>query len=49
MILGLLERDPKKRLGYNGMGQIKKHPFFNTIDWVKLSKMELKPPQRPEI
>jgi serine/threonine protein kinase len=37
LILRLLNRNPKKRLGtYGGADEIKKHPFFKTIDWKKL-------------
>jgi len=27
-----------KRLGYHGADEIKKHPFFKTIDWKNLRK-----------
>ncbi len=30
---GLLHRDPLRRLGYRGAGEIKAHPFFDLIDW----------------
>ena len=37
IILRLLNRNPKKRLGtISGAEEIKKHPFFKNIDWVKL-------------
>ncbi|EPX74217.1 AGC protein kinase Ppk31 [Schizosaccharomyces octosporus yFS286] len=29
----LLEANPDKRLGINGFSEIKRHPFFNGIDW----------------
>ena len=29
----LLERNPKKRLGFNGVGEVKSHPFFKGVDW----------------
>ena len=31
----LLERDPKKRIGYSeeDASEIKKHPFFEEINW----------------
>jgi serum/glucocorticoid-regulated kinase 2 len=38
-ITGLLERDPKKRLGAKSWSHIKEHPFFGSIDWEKLVKM----------
>lgn len=41
----LMELDPKKRLGANGIDEIKKHPFFAGIDWDKI--MEEEPPFVP--
>lgn len=36
---------PKKRLGYsNGFEDIRKHPFFASIDWFKLQNKQLEPP-----
>ena len=35
IMTGLLSRDPAKRLGVNGGEEIKRHPFFKTIDWNK--------------
>ncbi len=49
LISGLLERDPKKRLGSKGWNQIKEHSFFNSLDWNKLARLEIKPPERPEL
>jgi len=49
LLRGLLERNPKKRLG-GGSGdveEIKKHPFFKSIDWTKLENKEIEPPFRP--
>ena len=37
--------DPKKRLGYKNINEIKKHPFFKDIDWEHL--MESEPPFKP--
>ncbi|XP_041421926.1 protein kinase C delta type-like [Xenopus laevis] len=42
----LLKKNPKERLGCNG--NIRKHPFFNAIDWVQLEKQTLPPPSQPE-
>ena len=39
--------DVDKRLGYNGAEEIKKHPFFEDIDWDNIYKM--KPSFIPEI
>ena len=48
---GLLTRDPEKRLGSgpNGSENVKKHPFFKSIDWEKLEKKELEPPFKPKV
>ena len=40
-INSLLQRRPKKRLGYNGVDEIKKHPRMKDINWDLLSKKEL--------
>ena len=48
LILGLLERDPKKRLGHKGMQQIKQHPFFSSVNWEELGLQKVKPPERPK-
>jgi len=34
----LLEKNPKKRLGYKSVDEIKRHPFFKNINWNKISK-----------
>ncbi|KAL7721706.1 non-specific serine/threonine protein kinase [Entamoeba marina] len=33
----LLQREPEKRLGWNGSNEVKSHPFFSGIDWNNLS------------
>jgi len=48
----LLERNPKQRLGSGGkkgVEDIKKHPFFEGLDWVKLYKKELTAPFVPTV
>lgn len=47
IITKLLNRDPEKRLGASGYKEIKKHPFFQDIDWKKLEKMD-PPSMKPE-
>lgn len=49
LITRLLERLPKRRLGYTGSEVIKEHPFFKDIDWAKLQRKEIKPPFVPKV
>jgi serine/threonine protein kinase len=43
----LLLRDPTKRLGANGVDEIKQHPFFENIDWGLLAEGKLPAPWKP--
>ena len=43
----LLLRKPNKRLGYNGVNEIKKHKWLNEINWNRLFKKELRAPFIP--
>lgn len=45
----LLNRDPTQRLGNNGSDEIKTHPFFGGIDWVKLYNKKYQPPFKPSV
>jgi serum/glucocorticoid-regulated kinase 2 len=45
----LLTRDPTKRLGTSDAAEIKKHPFFRSIDWDKLFKKEVEPTFKPKV
>ena len=36
--------DPKERIGYNNIDEIKKHKFFNTIDWKHLYHKTIRSP-----
>jgi serine/threonine protein kinase len=47
LVLSLLELDPEKRLGSNGVEEIKSHKYFEGIDWEKLAKKEITPPFVP--
>jgi hypothetical protein len=41
----LLTKDPYERLGnIGGVREIKMHPFFNGVDWKKVTKRESKVP-----
>ncbi|XP_056390249.1 protein kinase C delta type-like [Hyla sarda] len=43
----LLEKDPTKRLGV--ADNIRRHPFFNTINWTALERREVEPPYKPKV
>ena len=47
LISGLLNRDPKKRLGSKSASDVKAHPFFEGIDWTALDEREVTPPFNP--
>ncbi|XP_069749742.1 ribosomal protein S6 kinase alpha-6 isoform X3 [Narcine bancroftii] len=45
----LFKRNPGNRLGAgpDGVEEIKRHPFFATIDWNRLVRKEIQPPFKP--
>mmetsp|Transcript_27237 Transcript_27237/g.20385 ORF Transcript_27237/g.20385 Transcript_27237/m.20385 type:complete len:113 (+) Transcript_27237:2256-2594(+) len=47
LLISLLNRNPNKRLGAGPTDaeEIKKHPFFNEIDWEKVYKRECSVPK----
>jgi hypothetical protein len=47
----LLERNPERRLGCGPLGaeEIKRHAFFEGIDWLKLYNKEYNPPYNPNV
>ena len=47
LISKLLERNPKTRLGKEGAIDIKKHFFFNNVNWGMLSNGDVEPPFTP--
>lgn len=49
LLIKLLDRNPNKRLGANGSQEIKDHPFFRDIDWVKLNNKGYTPPFKPPV
>lgn len=49
LLTGLLNRDPKKRLGANGPAEIKNHKLFKEIDWKKLMGKKYPAPFKPSV
>lgn len=51
LVRGLLTRDPKRRLGGgpSDAAEIKRHPYFADMDWVKLQRKQLRPPFKPRV
>ncbi|XP_053152121.1 ribosomal protein S6 kinase alpha-2 isoform X4 [Hemicordylus capensis] len=51
LLRALFKRNPSNRLGagLDGVEEIKRHPFFATIDWNKLYREEIKPPFKPAV
>uniref|UniRef100_A0A4W4H2T3 non-specific serine/threonine protein kinase n=1 Tax=Electrophorus electricus TaxID=8005 RepID=A0A4W4H2T3_ELEEL len=49
LLRNLFKRNPGNRLGAgpDGVEEIKRHPFFSTIDWNKLFRREINPPFKP--
>uniref|UniRef100_A0A8C5ISX4 Ribosomal protein S6 kinase n=1 Tax=Junco hyemalis TaxID=40217 RepID=A0A8C5ISX4_JUNHY len=48
LLRALFKRNPSNRLG-TCVEEIKRHPFFVTIDWNKLYRKEIKPPFKPAV
>lgn len=49
-VKGLLNRNPKHRLGANGdASELMEHPFFSDIDWNALHRREVIPPFKPKL
>lgn len=49
-VKGLLNRNAKHRLGANDDAEeLKRHPFFNDIDWEALSNKVITPPFKPSL
>ncbi|CAI5770411.1 S6 kinase alpha-2 isoform X1 [Podarcis lilfordi] len=51
LLRALFKRNPSNRLGagLDGVEEIKRHPFFATIDWNKLYRKEIMPPFKPAV
>ena len=51
LLQGLLQKDPKKRLGCGPLGvkEIMDHPFFANIDWNNIINKTITPPFKPTL
>jgi serine/threonine protein kinase len=47
LLCAIFEPDPRKRIGYKGLNEIKQHPFFDGIDWRALARRDVLPPWVP--
>jgi len=45
----LFQKNPEKRLGFNGAKEVKSHPWFVNVNWKALISKEVKPPFIPVI
>jgi hypothetical protein len=41
-----LAKNPKDRLGVNGLGELKSHPWFESIDWDGLESKQVDAPYK---
>lgn len=46
-VIQLLQRNPNNRLGYNGIEEIKNHPWMASVDWKKMIKKQIQAPYVP--
>lgn len=49
LLFKLIVKDPANRLGVNGPSEIKSHPFFADIDWIKLISKGYEPIFKPDV
>lgn len=47
ILVGLLHRDPERRLGTREVSEVKQHPFFKCLDWQGIIQRRQKPPFQP--
>lgn len=46
-VKGLMQKNPKKRLGKNGIEEVKMHPWIRKSCWEDIAMKNVKPPFRP--
>ena len=49
LITGFLQTESSQRLGAHGFKEVFDHPFFKTIDWEAMMKMEVESPIKVKI
>ncbi|KAI9851087.1 MAG: hypothetical protein M1838_004519 [Thelocarpon superellum] len=49
LLTRLLDRNPQRRMGFNGASEIKAHNFFHAIDWRKLLQRKYEPTFKPDV
>ncbi|KAI3855203.1 hypothetical protein MKX03_026061 [Papaver bracteatum] len=51
LLKALLQKEPERRLGSGptGADEIKKHKWFNSVNWKKLDEREFKPKFKPDV
>lgn len=51
LLIGLLQKNPEKRLGtgHEDFDEIKKHVFFQSINWDDLLNKRIEPPFKPQV
>jgi serine/threonine protein kinase len=48
-IEAICNKNPEKRLGFNGVEEIKAHPWFQEIDWEAVNELTVETPWKPPI
>ena len=49
LLEGLFQKKPENRLGSNGASEIKKHPWFENVDWDALLNKKIGAPFVPKV
>lgn len=48
LLIKLLSKDPRSRLGYRGAEEVKKHDFFKDVDWDAIAHKQALSPLKKE-
>lgn len=48
LIAGLLDKNRCTRLGYGGISEIKRHPYFKNVNWFDIENGKIRPPFVPK-